>query len=331
MTQGLAAAERVLLRGEDVAADARGSLRNWYPVALSAAPPGVWWRDLGAKRFTEPFFSDTLLAVDAAARRRCHTPLSALAEVGDTLAPTAFIFHVSRCGSTLLAQALATLPHCIVMSEPPVLDSFLRCHAASDDAAADTFRLLLAALGQRRAAAERHLIVKLDSWHIASLALIRRAFPDTPCLLLYREPGAVLASHRRRRGPQMVPGLVDLTRLALDPAAAHPADLDGYARLVLAAFFAAALAQASSQRLSLLNYNELPGVIVPALLRRWSISCTAQQRALLEERTRFHSKQGAAPFRGDPHDAPPPAGAALAAAYVQLEHLRQRQRSMDAW
>jgi hypothetical protein len=322
MTHGFAAQERALMQGEEVAAASLASLRNWFPVV--AAPGQLGWRYLGEKRFTEPFFSDTLAGQP---RLCCRTSYAALAQFDDGLAPSAFIFHVSRCGSTLLTQSLAALAHCVVMSEPPVLDAFLREHGPGplDDDAVRVFRQLVGALGQRRADADSALVIKLDSWHIHSLASIRRAYPNTPCIFLYREPGAVLASHRRRRGPQMVPGMIAPERLAIDSAALAPADLDGYARMVLEALFAGALAQAAGHGLILLNYDQLPGVIVPDLLARIGIACSAQQRAAIERRAGFHSKDGGAPFGGDPQGEGAAAGAVLAASYAQLEHLRLRQ------
>lgn len=319
MTHGLAAQERALMQGEQVAEASLASLRGWFPVTASKAQLG--WRHVGGKRFTEPFFSDTLAGL---ARLCCYTPYAALAQFDDVIAPSAFIFHVSRCGSTLLTQALAALAHCVVMSEPPVLDAFLREHGPGplDDDAVRVFRQLVGALGQRRTDGDSALVIKLDCWHIHSLESIRRAFPGTPCIFLYREPAAVLASHRRRRGPQMVPGMIAPDRLKIDPGRLAPADLDGYCALVLESLYAAALAQAGGHGLILLNYHQLPGVIVPGLLARLSISCSAQQRAAIGLRASFHSKDGGTLFAGDPQGGDPQAGAALGASYAQLEQLR---------
>lgn len=319
MTHGLALQERSLMRGEQVAAASLASLRGWFPV--TAADGQLGWRYLGQRRFTQPFFSDTLTLEP---RLCCSTPYAALAQFDDVLAPSAFIFHVSRCGSTLLTQALAALEHCVVMSEPPVLDAFLREHGPGplDDAALLVLRQLVGALGQRRDPGESAFVIKFDSWHIHSLASIRRAFPSTPCLFLYREPGAVLASHRRRRGPQMVPGMIDPARLRIDTAGLAPADLDGYCIKVLESLYDSALAQAGEHGLILLNYDQLPGAIVPGLLARLQIDCSEAQRAAILRRAGFHSKDGGARFDGDPQGGAVHAGATLDACYAQLQYLR---------
>lgn len=321
---GLAAQERALMQGEEVAEASLASLRGWYPVTASASPARIGWRHMGEQRFTEPFFSDSLAARQGQPRRTCRTPYAALAQFEDVIAPSAFIFHVSRCGSTLLTQSLAALAHCVVMSEPPVLDAFLREHGPGPlcDEAVNVFRQLVGALGQRRHAGERALVIKLDCWHIHSLASVRRAFPDTPCIFLYREPDAVLASHRRRRGPQMVPGMIDPVRLGIAASALAPGDLDGYCIAVLEGLYASALAQAEEHDLILLNYHQLPGAIAPWLLERVSIGCSEDDAAAIGQRARFHSKDGGAPFGGDPHGEAMHAGARLAALYQHLEQLR---------
>jgi quercetin dioxygenase-like cupin family protein len=326
----LSARERVLLRAAPLAWQAGMAMQHWFPVAASGAPLQVAWRHAGTLRFTDPFFDNTLARQVPEQRLRCDTPAAALDATGPALAPDAFIFHVSRCGSTLLTQLLATLPQCVVMSEPPIIDALLRRHHDQAHAAADTAALLrqaVGALGQRRFGDESHFFVKLDCWHIHSLALIRLAFPDTPCLFLYREPAAVLASHRRQRGPQMVPGLLHPALLPAAPADLAPGDLDGYAAHVLEGFFDAALAHAT--QLTLLNYAGLPQLVAASLLPRFGIACDTHAAHLLRERAACHAKQPHAPFAGDPpacaEDGNTGARGRLAERYHALETWRLAQ------
>jgi hypothetical protein len=297
------------------------SMRDWFPVALDGRTVG--WRHLPG-RFSEPFFGDTLRAQPREDRLVCHTPYHRLGQVGDTLAPSVFIFHSSRCGSTLLAQMLATLPQCVVHSEPPVIDDFFSRHGDAPHAhAAPLLRQLLGALGQRRAAADTHYIVKLDCWHMRHLPLLRAAFPDTPFWFLYREPAAILASHRRQRGPQMVPGLVLPPEIG---AGVAPWDLEGYCAAVLRHIFDVALAHAGQLRL--LDYRQLPDVVWEELLAELGLAPAADQLEALRARSRFHAKAAGRVFSGDPaperEAAPhlPQLLAGLAPLYAQLEALR---------
>lgn len=330
---GLTQQENLLARGTVVPWHAGMDLRGWYPLfAQRDAQTGavsVCWRDLGRRPFSEPFFVNTLAQQPHEERRVCHTPLAALATLDDGLAPDAFIFHVSRCGSTLLTQLLATLPQCVVLSEPTVIDSLLRLHhdgtAGSDGVA--LLRQAILALGQRRTGEETHFFIKFDCWHIHHLDLLRRAFPATPCLFLYREPHAVLASHQRQRGPQMIPGMLHPALLPLPAHQLAPGDHDGYAGAVLSSLLTAALPHAAAGQLQLMHYRQLPGMLWDTLLPRWRIAATPGQLQAMRERGGVHAKYGTA-FHGDapPHPASSLAGIAqqLQADYQALEDLRLR-------
>lgn len=308
MTGYFSAEERILLRGEKCQRESGVSLSGWYPVV--ARQDSIWWRFFGEKRFSEPFFQDTLSSLD---QRFClQTDFDALEEFGDALEPSALIFHVSRCGSTLLTQLLSALPHCLAMSEPPIIDS---CLHLQPDEAERALKGVVAALGQKRFREEEHFFLKLDSWHIASLPLFRRAFPDVPFLFLYRKPDEVLASHRRRRGGQMVPGMPNhsMSEIAHHP----PGDLDGFCVKMLERFFSAACDLADE--LVLFNYAQLPQAAWSELLDMFVISATPAQIAAMQVRSGMHAKSAE---KFEVREADDPAAGPVYAYYDRLERLR---------
>lgn len=328
---GLARQERLLARGDAVAWQEGMALRHWYPVyaehAAQTDQVSLCWRDLGQLRFTDSFFVNTLARQPQEERRFCHAPAGAFTGLDDGLAPDAFIFHISRCGSTLLSQLLASLPQCVVMSEPTVIDSLLRLYHDSADRAASIalLRQSILALGQRRSGEETHFFIKFDCWHIHSLDVLKQAFPHTPCLFLYREPQAVLASHRRQRGPQMVPGMLHPALLPLPAHAVAPGDLDGYTGIVLSSLFDAARAHAAAGKLELINYHQLPGILFSDLLQRFGIVPTDSQLQAMRERGGMHAKYGTA-YTGDPQITAagglPAIAAQVQPGYLALEALR---------
>jgi len=85
------------------------------PVRIDAG--WVEWLDVGTLRFTDPFFENT---VRRAGRR---------AGIAPGPGPAGLIFHVSRCGSTLISQMLSTAGQ-LVLSEPPPVDDIFRLHHA---------------------------------------------------------------------------------------------------------------------------------------------------------------------------------------------------------
>jgi hypothetical protein len=139
--------------------------------------------------------------------------LPARAALLDTLEPSLIIFHVSRCGSTLASQLIGLDDQFITLSEVPFFDHLLRSRLDDEvKKEVDVKSVLPAAIrlyGQRRSGRERHLVIKLDSWHTAFHSELRAMFPRTPFVLLYRHPAAVVASHRVQPGLQAVPGLLE--------------------------------------------------------------------------------------------------------------------------
>jgi hypothetical protein len=194
------------------------------PHRMSIGPEGALsfrWPYVGEKRFTEPFFEETIArCMGLPQNSRGALPvvtadeLVTAAERVDAIEPTAFVCHVSRCGSTLLAQLLSLDDRCIVLSEVPVLDDILRLPfkqrtSASSPTPDDLFKAAVRLLGRRRSARERYLVLKFDSWHTMLFDSIRRCYPDVPAVLLYRSPREVIHSHQKRMGMQAVPFLIE--------------------------------------------------------------------------------------------------------------------------
>lgn len=329
---GFSASERSYIRGQLVDEIDLDSLENWYPVAIDPHTDSVFWRDMGQQRFIESFFHNSLDAQAREARRVCKTKVSSLAKIRNTVNPSAFIFHISRCGSTLLTQMLASLTSCIVLSEPPVIDMFCRNYLNTTDQRTShenriqIFRQLICALGQQRFPAESHLIIKLDSWHIGHCEFIRQAFPDVPMYFLFRDPKQVLASHQKQRGPQMIPGYVDLGNIKAEQAGLDVADLDGYCLRILDQFFSAALRHADNLHLRLVNYKELPSYVWGRLLNELGISCSSNEMQEIRQRSSYHSKHTLQNFSERFEEQVPHAFFARTfSLYEQLESMRDRQ------
>ena len=287
--RAFAAEERILIRGQQKHYSELSSLEHWVPVVMSKEPEGIWWRYMLEQRFIDPFFSNTIHHLKPHQRFSCFTPIEVIEKLPNNLAPTAFIFHISRCGSTLLTQLLASVQQCIVMSEPSILDSFFRQSNLDNVESVKILQGLIYALGQKRFHFEEKFFIKLDSWHLPYLPLLRKAFPQTPCLFLYRNPEEVLNSHRRQRGPQMIPGWMDAEWLQLNTNGLEPSDFDGYCATVLESFFKSALDATLSNDLILLNYQQLPSIVFSHLLELFSIGCTQEELDAMKERSQFHA------------------------------------------
>ena len=284
-----------LVRGEWIPEESIESFKTWYPVDVvdENGLPVIFWRFVGEVLFNKPFFADTFMSLPSVHRKVCRTECNALNQFDDgtCLDPQAFIFHASRCGSTLLTQLLSILPSCIALSEPPAFDAALKWATRTEDGAMANglLRNIVRILGQKRFD-ESHYFIKLDSWHINHLSFIREVFPQVPCYFFYRDPLAILASHKRQPGPQMVPDLIPTDMVGVPADTTHIQNLDAYFAKVLIRFFRSALNAAKSGHIVLVNYFQLPEYIWHTFLPSFSIDITASELETMQTRLTMHSK-----------------------------------------
>jgi hypothetical protein len=196
-------------------------LKNWIPYKLDFLENvGCKWLYLGNTTFTEPFFQETICKCKIVEENQkqfwSSTTLEGLIEYQNQIPyikPTAFIFHVSRCGSTLLAQLLSVDNQNIVLAEPPIFDEVLREIAfkntnISEKLIAETLKAVVKFLGQKRTGLENNLFIKLDSWHIFYYEKLRKLYPETPFVFSFRRPDEVIRSQIKSSGMHAAPGVI---------------------------------------------------------------------------------------------------------------------------
>lgn len=312
------------------------ALAGFTPVALDLSPPGgaIDWGDLGGVRFTEPFFDQTVERwAGGAAARLVRTGIDALAALdhAPSLDPAALIFHMGRCGSTLVSRLLGQLPGVLAIAEPRPVNTLLLADPAEldEEQAAELLRLLVRALGRRRFGDERHYVLKLSSWNIARLSLFRRAFPKVPLIWLQRAPLEAMASIEADP-----PGWSTLQQspaeaerlFGIAPGEAMAPGTAGFHAQALAGLLAAA-AKAAAELL-IVDYRELPEALWTRIAPAIGIAPEPGDIARLREAARYHAKApGRRLFTGDPTDRPPLPEALRSFTAERLEPL---YRALDA-
>lgn len=288
------------------------------------------------KAFTESFFADTIQSI----RRlpfnwgsfKSVSSLDFLSDAAQhfpSIPPDAFIFHVSRCGSTLLSQMLSTrTDKYIAVSEPPLLDDILRLRykipEIPEAEIEQAFCAGISALGRKRLGTEQHFVIKTDAWHLFFYPVIRRLYPDTPFIMLYRNPEEVYYSHQKQSGYHTVPGHLEpeMTGVAINE---DEYGLPWFAA-VLGRYFEtmADIADIDNQSV-LLNYNQgITGMI--AVLEQ--VLGEPFPEAVLTgmlERSKFHAKSPKLQF--DEKAGPGVHAELLRVAHRGYERLEQRRVS----
>jgi Sulfotransferase family len=292
-------------------ADAAAPLEGWTPIRVRfrQGRPFAEWIYTGARPLREPFFDDTVrlaLRDPFTALFRRETPLDAARDgldAGRSLPPSGFIFHMSRCGSTLAARMFAALPRVAVVSEAPPIDETLQAALAVPGLPFEEhvrwLQWTVAALGQRRTGGETHYVVKLDAWHIHHLPLLRAAFPETPWIFLYRDPAEVLASQVRSPGKLALPGLLDPRVVGMRGEDITALRREQWAARVLSGFLNAASTAARDPRALFVDYRSLPAAIPDAVAPHFGIELTLGDRETMLRAAQFDAKNPDAPFQPD--------------------------------
>lgn len=115
------------------------------------------------------------------------------------LQPTGFVFHMGRCGSTAVANMIASSPNHIVYSEsgviPDVLFGCAKLNCTPDETAL-AVKLAMLLMGKTSADGPQHLFFKFQSTIVYERYLdwLEAAFPDTPWIFIARDPLPVMES-----------------------------------------------------------------------------------------------------------------------------------------
>ncbi len=225
----------------------------------------VDWCNVADSRLEEPFFDQSIhRLLQRNPRGARSTGVEALDELISTNTPAGFVFHMSRCGSTLVTQMLASVAHFAVFSEPAILETLLRGTyqrgGAPDEQKVELLRKIIQAFVASRADA-RGAFIKFTARAILDYPLIRLAYPDLPCVFVYREPVEVLVALAGNQGDRLPPGLsaaglLNESQQTLE--AMRPAEF--WARVV-ANECAAAVEMCNCSQSLLINYRQLPEAV----------------------------------------------------------------------
>ena len=314
---------------------------GWLPIRAAWQDGELFanWAYFGARSLRDPFFEGEVNRSLSRPFNRLFaylTPLDKLAEWLDAhahLRPDGFIFHMSRCGSTLVSQMLAALPSNVVISEASPIDAVLQARHwqpdLDEERQARWLASIVGALGQERSGAERNYFIKLYGWHTQALPLIRRTFPGVPWVFIYRDPVEVLVSHLRMPSGQLLPfGTVP-------PGDGGKQSYGAGGEEDFCARGLAAICQPVARYYReggglLVNYSELPDAFFTAILPHFGMACSAADRAAMADVARYDAKGPWVEFTPDRAAKQQEATAAVRAAaersvaplYRELEALR---------
>jgi hypothetical protein len=293
-------------------------LKGWTPIdaVVHEGRPGLWWMDMRDINLSEPFLEQTI----SQARKSLSPPrekftefdaVIQLEETLDSVSPSGFIFHASRCGSTLVANACRALSGSIVLSEPAAVDKLVARFSTDANTPVKealysvVLRGVVKALSQRRHGDESRLFLKFSCCSVAQLRRIRRIWPNVPWLFIYRDPAEIIVSNLRN-----VPTWLEDAdnRVLADIIGLASTELAGMNREELCArsigAFLGHASRLANDNGMLLNYSELSISSLLRVLEFFGITPSKAEFRQVENAASVYSKDrtGQRPYLSDISD-----------------------------
>lgn len=252
---------------------------------------------------TLPFHSEHICAVRSqmlSALIRPRTPLLPLPDplrLTAQVQPAGFIFHLSRCGSTLVSRSFAGLSKCRVLSESPLLTQVLLDRSLSDTQRRAALTFCINTQGQLFHP-EQHLLIKWNAWDLQFWPLILSLYPKVPVLLLLRDPVEILASQQKSVGFHMVrhpsgPLFSELSRVE-----ANETTLD-YQCKVLRLLLDYSLDVSRQSQVLVMDYKNVLPAIADNIAKWFLLDLSAEERSQVELCQLIHSKTATQFFVAD--------------------------------
>ena len=267
----------------------------------------VLWADIGDHPFREWQFMYTLeaLARDNAIGEAFTTDFSILQDeriLTDPIGPSGFMFHISRCGSTLTAKALARSPRHVVINQGGPLQRGFWATITSDwtrDAVPSpenlkAFRNLVLAMTRRRRPEQDRSFVKFISWNTLYMEFVHQAFPQVPALFLYRDPVEVIASVLRETSAVLWANGKRQAGFLTGLDWRETAGMSDVSYLATCFAHYLRMAEQAPGNVSLVNYADIDPANFPEMMSRGlCFHADESELASMVEQFRFHSKDDA--------------------------------------
>ena len=280
-------------------------LRGWMPIdaVIRDGRPGLSWMDMAGVNLTEPFFQQTVdrLKLEHPERRELFAEFDLLVQLErsfDSIPPAGFIFHSSRCGSTLVANACRAIDGAIVLSEPPAVDKLI-ARFITDAGQNGTKEMLYSiflrgavrALAQRRSGQERHLFIKFACCSVAQIDRVRRVWPNVPWVFLYRDPVETIVSNLQNRPAWLLDEDRRVLATIIGSSAAAVAEMSAEELCArsIGSFYSTAHRVANDSGL-LLNYNQLSPAEIFNVLTFFGVRPAATEMETIARQGQTYSK-----------------------------------------
>jgi len=265
-----------------------GANESWLPTRAALQPDGLYlaMRRIPASELRDAFLQETVARVPAQ-ESIVRIGRDEVGRATTEAAPAGIVFHVARCGSTVISQLLRELDVAVYAEPQPFNELLLPPHAWPREDLIAALRSLGAAFARH---ASRPWVLKCSSWNTLFCELLAEAFPRAPWVLSLREPVEVCVS-LLAQPPGWLRGSEEPGRRlyrVVQPQG-EPASAEERVARVFGAFCEAA-ARLGRDRGRLVPYESLPSSVWDTIAPHFSLAIGERQRARMAEVSRRYSK-----------------------------------------
>jgi hypothetical protein len=285
------------------------TLKEWLPVHVIMNPTlaKVVWLKLSHQHIHEPFFHRSVANYQhtnptAAELITNLDPLIEYSNINPAVEPAGFIFHSSRCGSTLISNLLQSIAGTVVIAEAQPISALLLPYSPHfwmmkqeewQLQKTDLLKGVINAYGQLQGQTPPRLYIKFTSWNVLMIEHILNIWPNVPWLFVYRDPIEVIASHLK--DPTGWPGLQNDLKLAslLTGLGAEEIAVMGreeFCARILGIFYLTAYKKMSQANALAVNYEHITLANMLIVLKFLGINPDTVDTQLLENGLKVYSK-----------------------------------------
>lgn len=262
---------------------------NWLPVRAALRPDGLYFalRQVRPDELRDAFMQETVARIPAT-EKFVRIASGDIGKAAAGTAPAGLVFHVARCGSTLISQLLKQHGRLVVYAEPlPVNEILVPPHKRSRSELVGALRSLADAFARH---AEQPYVLKFSSWNTFFCDILAEAFPDSPWVLSLRDPVEVGVSLLREPPGWLRNAAGPISQFAgyVDPQGTASSPEEYVARLYGA--FCEAACRLDPGRGRLIRYETLPAAVWQAVAPHFSIAVDDAQQQRMAEAARFDVK-----------------------------------------
>jgi hypothetical protein len=280
---------------------------HYIPVHLDLPGEKIRWMDVD--RFPDlPMMNSSAISVRE--EFTLETTLNVLATLNALPGrPCGFIFHTSRCGSTLLARMLHGSADILAFNEPQPVNALLVNYTKSgytktDWAWEQRGNKLLQNLLSTYLYSGKKIFIKFSSFNLLVLNRIIQLWPDVPIVFLYRNPIEVVVSNLEKQGGFLLKRHNPLLKYILHQCNLELPDYltdEAYCVKMIGAFFRIILEHlknADRSKVLAVDYESISPDTVPDILRFFGLEVTEAKRDAIYAGMTNNAKNGT-PFQKD--------------------------------